>query len=254
VFVTLARLINATRRVTVYPAFANNLARSPVEFAHASLTLQEASNGRFEAALGSGWERSEIVGLGLDYPEPAARARRFREAILIARAILDDGACEFHGEFYEINIARAVPRPSPTPPLVAALAGPWTIRHIGPLVDRIELAIPGPHNPLRSGALDVAALRRVRRDDLAVAIDQARAVNPTAPLSAGLLVAAGAGPAVDNCRRMVDGGFFESLTGDPRAVADQLAELAHLGLARITVMPLTPDSIANLGPFLHHKI
>jgi len=36
VFVTLARLINATSRVTVYPAFANNLARSPVEFAHAS--------------------------------------------------------------------------------------------------------------------------------------------------------------------------------------------------------------------------
>src|SRR6478735_718799 len=103
IFVTLARFINATHRVKVYPAFANNLARSPVEFAQAALALQEASNGRYEAALGSGWERSEIVGLGFDYPEPAARARRFREAVVIARSLLRDGACEYDGEFYTIN-------------------------------------------------------------------------------------------------------------------------------------------------------
>ena len=43
--------------------FANNLLRSPVEFAQAALTLQRASDGRFEAGLGAGWSREEAEGI-----------------------------------------------------------------------------------------------------------------------------------------------------------------------------------------------
>ena len=43
-----------TERVTLLSCFANNLLRSPVEFAQAALALQRASGGRFEAGLGPG--------------------------------------------------------------------------------------------------------------------------------------------------------------------------------------------------------
>ena len=76
VWVTLATFAAVTRRVTLTTAFANNLLRSPVEFAQASLQMQVVSDGRFEAGLGSGWTRDEIEGIGLTYPGPAARCVR----------------------------------------------------------------------------------------------------------------------------------------------------------------------------------
>lgn len=54
-WVTLAAMAAATERVFLTSSFANNLFRSPVEFAQASLTMQALSDGRFEAGLGAGW-------------------------------------------------------------------------------------------------------------------------------------------------------------------------------------------------------
>ena len=76
VWVTLGTFAAVTERVTLTTAFANNLLRSPVEFAQASLQMQVVSDGRFEAGLGAGWTRDEIEGIGLDYPGPAQRAAR----------------------------------------------------------------------------------------------------------------------------------------------------------------------------------
>src|SRR4051794_1120573 len=51
-WVKATELACATARIRLMSSFANNLFRSPVEFAHAALTLQQVSGGRFEAGLG----------------------------------------------------------------------------------------------------------------------------------------------------------------------------------------------------------
>ena len=56
-WVTATELALATESVAIATSFANNLLRSPVEFAQASLAVHRASGGRFEAGLGAGWER-----------------------------------------------------------------------------------------------------------------------------------------------------------------------------------------------------
>ena len=104
-FVSLSRMVTSTSTVRVSPAFANNLLRSPVEFAHASLSLAQASDGRYVAGLGAGWDATELKALGIDCPSPAQRARRFREAVLIIRELLHARPCRFEGEFYDVDRA-----------------------------------------------------------------------------------------------------------------------------------------------------
>lgn len=136
-WVTASVMAAATETITVMSSFSNNLLRSPVEFAQAALTMHWLHDGRFEAGLGAGWLEPEIRGAGLPYPSPKDRARRFREAVLIARALFDERAVRFEGEHYTVDVPVIGVPGQAAPPLVASLGGPWTIEHIAPLVDRI---------------------------------------------------------------------------------------------------------------------
>ena len=77
-WVSLAAMACATERVTLAPSFANNLFRSPVEFAQASLAMQRLSQGRYEAGLGAGWTEEELLATGQVFPEGRIRARMYR--------------------------------------------------------------------------------------------------------------------------------------------------------------------------------
>jgi alkanesulfonate monooxygenase SsuD/methylene tetrahydromethanopterin reductase-like flavin-dependent oxidoreductase (luciferase family) len=249
-FVTLTLMIGATSTVRVSSAFANNLVRSPVDFAHAALMLADTSHGRYVAGLGAGWEAAEVRGLGLDYPDGPRRARRFREAILIIRELLHNRPCRFEGEFYGIDVPALSPWPAEAPPLAAAVAGDWTCRHISPLVDRVELAIPGPGNPFRSGSYNVGAVGSFGEKDLRHAVDLVHEVNEQAPISGTLYVAAGPESDVGRARSMVEGGLFETLVGEPVRVADNLRRLADTGITGATIVPLTDKTIEHLAPAL----
>jgi alkanesulfonate monooxygenase SsuD/methylene tetrahydromethanopterin reductase-like flavin-dependent oxidoreductase (luciferase family) len=249
-FVSLTRMVAATSTVRVAPAFANNLVRSPVEFAQASLSLAEASDGRYVAALGAGWDAIELEALGIDCPSPARRARRFREAVLIICELLQARPCRFKGEFYDIDAPALGPKAETAPPLTAAVAGDWTIRHVAPLVDRVELALPGPGNPLRGRRMDLTTLSRVTEKDLQHAAQLVREVNPDAPISATVFVAVGPESEVGEARSTVAGGILESLVGDAVKVAENLQRLADIGITAATVIPMTAASLERLAPAL----
>ena len=249
-FVSLSRMVSATSTVRVSPAFANNLVRSPVEFAHASLSLSHVSEGRYVAGLGAGWDAIELEALGIDCPSPAHRARRFREALLIIRELLQARPCRFEGEFYDIDAPALGPKAEPTPPLAAAVAGDWTIRHVAPLVDRVELALPGPGNPLRGRHMDLTTLRRFTEKDLRRAADLVREFNPQAPISATVFVAVGPESEVGWARSTLAGGLLESLVGEANQVAGNLQRLAEIGITAATVIPMTSASLDRLAPAL----
>lgn len=247
VWTTLATMAAHTERVLLGPSFANNLLRSPVEFAHASLTLQRDSGGRAEAALGAGWMRDELERTGQLFPSPPERARRFREAVLVARDLLRHGAASFHGECYDIEVPWLGPRPTPPPPLSASLGGPWTIREIAPLVDRVELTIG---RATRHGSVDLPQLAQVELDDVRSMVAQVRGVNEHVPIGMLAHVAVGNSEPVTERKRALGDGLFGRFIGDPEMVAEALCSLEDLGITRVQVTESAPHSLERLAPAL----
>jgi alkanesulfonate monooxygenase SsuD/methylene tetrahydromethanopterin reductase-like flavin-dependent oxidoreductase (luciferase family) len=243
----LGALAAATSRVTLATAYTNNLMRSPVECAQAALSLHALSGGRFELGLGAGWAMDEIVSAGLDFPIPRERAERFHEAAVIVHALLR-GPCRHEGAHYKVDLAAAGPVADPLPPLTAALGGPWTIRHIGPIVDRIEINPAG--RAIRGGRTDFSIVAATMPDDVRSLIALARESNPRAQIGLGMFVAPGEGPTVDALRGAFGAGFAAGMAGPPEQVARSLVALASYGVDRVTMVPLVTGSFERLAPFL----
>jgi len=242
-WVTVAAMAMATERISVGTSFCNNLFRSPVEFAQASLTMQRLSKGRFEAGIGAGWLAAEVRGAGFDYPEPAVRARRYREAVTIVRELFREGRCRFEGEFYSIDVPVIGPWSNSPPPLVVSLGGPWTIRNIAPLADRVELKFG---RSTRGGDLDMAALSTVTRAELADMVRQVREVAPDVPLGVFTMIAAGGPDEVAHLQSTLGESLYSDFVGEPAKVLDNLRSLEDLGITRVQVSEFVKGSALRL--------
>jgi len=246
VWVTLAAMAGATSRAKLTTSFANNLFRSPVEFAQASLQMQRISKGRFEAGLGAGWEKAEAVGADIDYPEPAIRAERYIEAAKIVRQFFDTGACRFEGVHYDIDVPRLGPiPPEGAPPLVFSLGGPRTIRHIAPIADRVEVKLISQIT--RDGAVNLPAMASVPESHLHDLVRRIRDVNPTVPLSVFILCSAGGDERTKGVEALLGDSFLGGFYGAPGKVASSMMKLADAGIDRIEVSPFTEASFSALA-------
>jgi alkanesulfonate monooxygenase SsuD/methylene tetrahydromethanopterin reductase-like flavin-dependent oxidoreductase (luciferase family) len=247
-WVTLATFAAATSRALLTSAFGNNLFRSPVEFAQASLQMQAVSAGRFEAGLGAGWEREEVDAAGIEYPSPGERADRYAEAAHIVRDLLTAGTCSFHGRHYHVDVPVLGPRVGAPPPLVVALGGPRTIRQIGPIADRVELQVISVAN--RGGAIDVDALAAIPRSHLTDLVMKVREVNETAPLGAFAMCSVTGDERTREWARRLEGTFMGGFFGEPTKVAASIHGLADAGLSRVQVSPFGDASFELLAPHL----
>jgi hypothetical protein len=245
-WVTLAAMACATKRVTVAPSFANNLFRSPFEFVQASLSMQRLSDGRYEAGLGAGWTEQEVLDTGQVYPEGRIRARMYREALQIARELFTTGECHFEGEYYSINTPQIGVAETPIP-LVASVGGPWTVRNITPIVDRVELKFG---RTTRGGKLDMAALATVTREELAGMVADVQEAKPGIAVGLFLLMAVGDGPDVQAVADSLGDNLCAGFVGPPEKVIDNLRSLEELGISRIQVTELVQGSHERLGSVL----
>ena len=249
VFATAAAMATATDRIAVTTSFANNLFRSPVEFAQASLTLQVLSNGRFEAGLGAGWAEHEMLAMGLDYPDPPTRVSMYIEALTIVRALLMDGQCRFNGDHYKVDLSgeyRLGPMPATPPPLIASAGGPRNIRESTPLVDRVE--IKASARGTRGGALDLEEVALVTEADVRDNIQRVKQINPEMPIGIFLLV--GTGEMANGLKAQFGNGFLGRFIGHAEDVAEALSDLADLGIDRVQLTELLPGSQQQLQPLL----
>ncbi len=249
-WVVLTAMAGATAEIPLTSSFANNLFRSPVEFAQASLTLQRVSAGRFEAGLGAGWVEDEIRRIGWTYPPGPERAGRYREAMAIVRELLHTGRCKFAGTHYRVDIgepglADVSPKP---PPLVGSAGGPRTLREIPPLVDRIEVKPNAPAT--RGGTLDLARYGAVAESDVRAAVARVRSVRADLPIGTFILV--GAVPAADagRLRAPFGTGFLSRFLGEPASVAQALLDLEGLGFDRVQLTEVAPGTLERLRPLL----
>ena len=254
-WVTLAAMAATTERVFLTSSFANNLFRSPVEFAQASLTMQALSDGRFEAGLGAGWLAPEVVQSGLPYPAPRDRARMYAEAIQIVRELFRSRSCRFEGEYYNVDIPLIGPVEGTVgdgnahsvvpvaPPLVASLGGPWTIRTIAPLVDRVELKFGAS---TRGGDLDTGVLAVTTLDDLKAAVAAVREVAPSVPIGTFAMIAVGDDAEVAPFKARFGEGLYSGFVGSPAQVREYLHSLRDYGLDRIQVTEMLKGSALRL--------
>ena len=247
VWVSLAAMACSTRSVTVAPSFVNNLFRSPFEFAQASVAMHRLSNGRYEAGLGAGWTEHELVATGQPFPPGPVRARRYREAILVVRELLTTGGCSFQGEYYTMNVPTLPSLRAPDIPIVASVGGPWTVRNITPLVDRVELKFG---RTTRGGSLDLPALASVTRDELIRMVAEVRTADPDVPIGLFLMMAVGRDPRVEALQASMGDNLCSQFIGEPAKVLDNLQALEALGISRVQLTEFVPRSIERLGEVL----
>ena len=77
-----------------------------------------------------------------------------------------------------------------------------------------------------------------------------REVAPTVPIGCFVMIAVGTGPEVDTVRAAMGDGLYAEFAGEPGRVAEHLHTLAELGIDRVQLTDLVPDSWARLAPAL----
>ena len=249
-WVALAEMALATRTIRLTSSFANNLFRSPVEFAQAALTLQRVAGGRFEAGLGAGWIEDEIVRIGWRFPEGPERAGRYIEAMQIVRALLHTGCCRFEGRHYRIDVGEpGFSGLAPSPPLlVGSAGGPRTLREIPRFVDRLE--VQPNASATRGGAVDLVKSAAITEADVRDAIARVRRVREDVPIGMFVLTAAGPAAEIGAVRAPFGAGFLARFMGEPAAVAQALCDLEGLGVDRVQITEMAPGTLERLRPLL----
>ena len=237
----LAAIAAVTDRIEFGPLVACTAFHNPAVLAKQASTIDEISGGRLILGLGAGWNETEFRAFGIPFDH---RVDRFEEAFTIIRTLLQDGAIDFDGRFYQARDAELLPRgPRPTgPPLMIGSNGPRMLRIAAPHVQAWNSWFADIGNaPEGVAALrDVvdAACRDVGRDP--AAIERTVAVLVKLPGGTG----------------RVQGPYAEAqpvpLEGSPQAMAEVLRAYARAGIAHVQLVidPITRGSIEAFAPVL----
>lgn len=132
---TLAALSGHTRSVRLGLLVAGVTYRHPSVLAAEALTIDHASGGRLELALGAAWFEPEHRALGIPFPGTGTRIAMLDEALTIVRGLLTTDDFSFDGEHWQVERATLHPRPvqAPHPPIWIGASGE---RKMLPLVAR----------------------------------------------------------------------------------------------------------------------
>jgi len=132
---TAAALAPITTRIRLGHLVLCNAFRHPAVLAKMAITLDHASEGRFNLGLGSGSYAPEFEAFGLPFDSARQRAARLGEALAVIRALFSEPTVSFAGAHYTLRDAPSLPRPrqQPHPPIHVGGAGE---RYTLPLIAR----------------------------------------------------------------------------------------------------------------------
>jgi alkanesulfonate monooxygenase SsuD/methylene tetrahydromethanopterin reductase-like flavin-dependent oxidoreductase (luciferase family) len=237
----MAAIAATTSRVEFGPLVACTNFHNPALLAKQATTIDEVSGGRLILGLGAGWNETEFRAFGFPYDH---RVDRFEEAFTVIRTLLQEGAIDFDGRWYQIRDCELLPRgPRPGgPPLMIGSNGPRMLRATLPYVDSWNSWFSDIDNrpagvPALRARVDEAC-RDVGRD--AADIERTVAVLVELPGGAGRLQGAYSKEAP------------EPIAGSPVEIADMLRGFAAEGISHVQLVvdPITLDSIHALAPVL----
>ena len=87
---------------------------NPLSLANALASLDALSDGRLTVAAGVGWSRAEFDALGCTFDD---RGRRTDEIIALLRTCWMTDPASFHGDFYDFDDIRVLPKPAHAIPI-----------------------------------------------------------------------------------------------------------------------------------------
>jgi alkanesulfonate monooxygenase SsuD/methylene tetrahydromethanopterin reductase-like flavin-dependent oxidoreductase (luciferase family) len=151
-----------TRNVRIGTAVIVLPLHNPILVAEEVAMLDVLSGGRMEIGVGSGYQRQEFDGLGVDIDESRDR---FREAVEVMIKAWTEETLTFHGRFTDVEDIWVVPKPvqKPHPPLYVAISTSpatveWAARH------QIQPILGGPTDTMGQ-APQVLKMWRAKMDE-----------------------------------------------------------------------------------------
>ena len=123
---TLAALSGLTTRARLGLLVSGLTYRHPSVFAAQALTIDHASHGRLELALGAAWFEKEHAELGIDFPPTAERFDLLEDTLEIVTRLFSGETVSYEGRRVSLQGASLRPRPvqQPHPPIWIGGTGP----------------------------------------------------------------------------------------------------------------------------------
>ncbi len=129
-----------TSRIKLGVGVVPTYPRHPAVLAQQALTTATATGGRFILGIGPSHRPGIEEGFGIPYDRPALHTREY---LSVMRPLLEQGAVQFNGEFFNVNLELAALERPACPILVSALA-PQMLRLAGEVADGTVTWMAGP--------------------------------------------------------------------------------------------------------------
>ena len=124
-----------TERLRVGSLVLCDAFRHPVVLAREAVTLDRASDGRFELGIGWGSVPEELHAFGIVPSEPGQRIRRLKETLEILEALWAGETLDYHGEHFTLVGAQLQPGPLEKIPVTIGGAGRRTLELVAAHAD-----------------------------------------------------------------------------------------------------------------------
>ena len=123
---TLAALATATTRIRLGLMVTGVTYRHPSVFASQALTVDHASHGRLELALGAAWFDQEHMNFGIPFPQTGERFDLLEDALEIINRLYTGERVSYDGKVVSLTEAQLRPLPvqQPRPPIWIGGSGP----------------------------------------------------------------------------------------------------------------------------------
>jgi len=185
-YTTLAALAGQTDSVRLGVLVTGVTYRHPSVLATELVTIDHASAGRAEFAVGSAWFEPEHRALGIDFPPLPERIRMLDEALTIIRGLMTTDSFSFDGEHWQLDKATIFPRPVQDPhvPVWVAAKGAHSIQVAAKHADVWHAPVPVGEAVALSATVteaidrfgrDPGSVRRAASVDLSQPFDGVRA-------------------------------------------------------------------------------
>ncbi len=133
--ITNTWLASQTSRLRVGSLVLCDSFRHPAVLAREAVSLDHASNGRFELGIGWGSVAPELHTFGVGSTEAKVRLQRLRESLEIITALWSGETVDYEGEHFTLRGARQEPGPLGKIPIVIGGAGKGTMQLVAAHAD-----------------------------------------------------------------------------------------------------------------------
>jgi alkanesulfonate monooxygenase SsuD/methylene tetrahydromethanopterin reductase-like flavin-dependent oxidoreductase (luciferase family) len=164
--VTATWIASHTQQLRVGSLVLCDSFRHPAMLAREAVSIDHASDGRFDLGIGWGSVADEFSTFGIGPTEPSIRIARMKETLEIVTALWAGEKVDHEGEHFSLKNASQAPRPLRHIPIVIGGAGrktmtlvseyaDWWNLHVG-ILDKLEMMRPLAGNARVSLQLQVA--------------------------------------------------------------------------------------------------